>query len=104
MSAFTIKDFRYIQRSGVGVGGVWKNKPLWVAKVELNGGTIHVSRFDEEKTWYADSAFTAKGIPLFCHGEGSRCCLKRPVNDDVHKALQDMKDNHSGELEEVYGL
>ena len=104
MADFTITDFRYIKRSGVGIGGAWQKKPLWVAMVKMGDLVLVVSRYDTEKTWYADSAFGKGCMPIFCHGEGSRCCMKRPVNEDVHKALQALYDAHNKEPEQVFGL
>lgn len=58
-----------------------------VAVVEVDGARLHFSRYDNEQRWLADAAFSAKGMPIFCHGAGSRCCMKQAANEKVEALL-----------------
>ena len=62
-----------------------------VAAVSIAQGKIVIeagfSRYSTEDKWYIDYQFTNK-LPDFCHGEGSRSCLKRAAKGELHEAIE----------------
>jgi hypothetical protein len=83
-----VTTFECHVRHGVGIGGPWQDEPLWYAVVGIGGATLHFSRYDCESEWYCDAHFGAGGVPYFCHGEGSRCCLKKVATGRLRQALE----------------
>jgi hypothetical protein len=100
---FTIESIEYHQRSGFGIGGAWKDNPIWVAVVKVGKITLGFSRFDSENEWLCDYQFNG-GLPVFCHGEGSRSCLKQAAKGELQIALDKAKENYSGGLKNVHGV
>lgn len=100
---FTITKFEYRQRSGVGIGGVWKDEPLWYAEIEVNKNTLCFSRFDTETDWFCDTHFRGS-IPVFHHGEGNRSCAKQSAKGDLKAELDKRKASYTGQLKKVYGV
>ena len=45
------------------------------------------SKYPSEKDWYCDAMFD-RGMPVFCHGEGSRCCKKRALAPVLVEAIE----------------
>lgn len=80
---FTIRQFEYHV--------TWKGEPLWYAAVDVQGDLLWFSRFDDETQWYCDAHFGPTGFPHFCHGEGSRCCLKTTAIGRLKGALDERK-------------
>lgn len=52
-------------------------------KIELG-----LSKYSTENDWYLDYQFD-NGLPVFCHGEGSRSCMKRAAQGELLAALDD---------------
>lgn len=46
------------------------------------------SRFPDETQWYCDALFSSKGLPVFVHGHGSRCCMKQTPIEAMRKAIE----------------
>lgn len=46
-----------------------------------------LSRYNTEQEWYIDAQINNM-LPLFCHGEGSRCCLKQAAQAELLKAIE----------------
>ena len=61
---------------------------LETAVVKIDNNTAHYSKYSTEDQWYTDAYFVG-GMPLFVHGEGSRCCIKRSATEDVAAALNE---------------
>ena len=45
------------------------------------------SRLDGEKQWFLDAKYRGM-LPIFCHGKGSRSCLKSVAAADIHVAIE----------------
>lgn len=100
-----VTKFEYHKRSGVGIIGPWQDPPIWVATVETDGGhTLHFSRDDEERQWYADAHFGPDGYPYFCHGEGSRCTKKQVAHGELADLLDQHMRNWEGGPVPAYGV
>jgi len=58
---------------------VTKGEKFLSAAYEVVEGKNRVSgiasKYPSEKDWFCDAMFDG-GDPVFCHGEGSRCCKK----------------------------
>ena len=101
-------DIRKIQRSGVGIGGMWKHPPLWVATIKDQGTdwVLSVSQLLDEDKWYVDSCFNMSNMyPHFCHGEGARGLAKQVIIEENVVAYLKLKQEQWGDkIEEVHGL
>jgi hypothetical protein len=60
----------------------------WV-KITQGGTNIEAgfSRYSTEKDWYLDTQFCNK-LPVFNHGEGSRCCTKKIAQSPIVEAIE----------------
>ena len=67
------------------------NKPrlLISATLSNSGGTLHVSRYENEPGYFIDAFFSNKGVPVFVHGKGGRGCLKRALTETANAKLID---------------
>lgn len=45
------------------------------------------SKYSTESEWYCDATFR-NGMPVFCHGEGSRSCMKRAAQNEIKEAIE----------------
>lgn len=45
------------------------------------------TRYENEADWLLDSQFT-NGLPVFNHGEGSRCCIKKKAQGALLDAIE----------------
>ena len=99
-----LTKFEYHQRSGFGIGGAWKNTPVWVAEVESKGHLFGFSRFDNETNWCCDYHFGANMYPYFCHGEGSRSCSKQIATGELAAMLDKAKSEWNGSMLSVHGV
>jgi hypothetical protein len=68
--------------SQFGLNGEYLN-----AVVVIDSHTYHFTKGEDEKDWYCDALFNSFGVPIFCHGEGSRSCMKRKASDHVAQEL-----------------
>lgn len=64
-------------------------KHLDIAKVEIGKTQLFFSRYSTESEWYLDSQFENGWMPVFHHGEGSRCCAKKVAQGQLHDAIED---------------
>jgi hypothetical protein len=46
-----------------------------------------LSRYSTEQEWYVDAQINNM-LPLFCHGEGSRCCRKQAAQAELLEAIE----------------
>jgi hypothetical protein len=72
--SFTWRD------DGEGIFGPYRG---WDAVVDLGGDSFHFSQLAGETDWYCDAHFGRNGYPYFCHGFGSRVCLKQIATDEI---------------------
>lgn len=77
-------------RSGVGIGGSWKNKPVWVADVEVGKTYVSFTRYPSETEWYCDFLLH-DGLPGFSHGEGDRTVRKKIAVGALKVAIEEAK-------------
>lgn len=63
---------------------------LDVAHVDVKQGNTELqfgfSRYSTENQWYLDIQMT-NGLPVFCHGEGSRSCSKQVAQGLLQEAI-----------------
>jgi hypothetical protein len=52
----------------------------WRATVKEGRNTFILTQLASETSWYYDAHFH-RGIPVYCHGDGSRCCMKKVVKE-----------------------
>lgn len=52
----------------------------WRATVKCDPSTYIITQLPSERSWYFDAHFH-RGIPVYCHGDGSRCCMKRVISE-----------------------
>lgn len=97
-----VTKFEYHQKQGYGIGGPWRDKPIWIAIVQIDENSLHFSRFDHETQWLCDAHFGKGCFPYFCHGEGSRCCIKKAATGELAALLDKMKAEYTGGLVEAY--
>ena len=69
---------------------------IWLATVEHEGYLYDFSQFNSEDKWYLDAKWSDKGLPVFAHGEGSRCCAKRVADSDLKEALDEYRNQEHG--------
>lgn len=66
-------------------------KTIQVAWVEVTHGKTSIdlglSRYSTETEWYLDCQFSNR-IPVFNHGEGDRCCLKKMAQNELKDAIE----------------
>jgi len=62
-------------------------KYIDVAKIKVGSSTFYFSRYDTETEWYLDSHFENDWMPVFHHGEGSRCCTKKVAKNELEEAI-----------------
>ncbi|WP_020142287.1 hypothetical protein [Terracoccus sp. 273MFTsu3.1] len=54
-----------------------------VAVVDKDGTVLHLSRWDDEPHWIADSVFRKNGFPVFSNGRGSRFTAAYTITDEA---------------------
>jgi hypothetical protein len=84
-----ITKFEKRQKSSV-LSGNTSN--LFFAEVEIGDNILTFSQLENETEWYCDSRFGRKNMyPYFCHGEGSRSCLKQMAQGELKNELEKKK-------------
>jgi hypothetical protein len=68
------KDATYVDSVWVQIGG----------KTKLEMG---FTRYENEEDWLLDSQFS-NSLPVFNHGEGSRCCIKKKAQGALLDAIE----------------
>jgi len=64
-------------------------KFLDVADVKIGNTTLCFSRYNTESEWLLDSQFKDGWMPIFHHGEGSRCCSKKAAQAELAEMLDE---------------
>jgi len=53
------------------------------ATIVPNGGSVNLSRFDDESGWTVDAMFTDAGLPTFVNGFGARALVTQRLNAET---------------------
>lgn len=82
------------KNSRMGLSNPHNSEYIDVVAVVVTKGSAKVevgfSRYSTEDKWYIDYEFH-NGLPVFCHGEGSRSCLKKFATGQLHDKIEEAK-------------